>query len=303
MRSRMPVSRTTSVVISGVLVGALALGVVILSALALERASGTPPTGEAAPPPSFTFAPRPDTETPAAPTETAAPPEAPAPVAVVPREAERFLAMGSGAWWRAVAGACGAADPLVERSTDSGRTWSDVTPRYRDVREVHDLVAFAQTEADLIGALGEDCETQLLRTFTQGRFWEPYEDILAVSTYLDATGVVIDGDQVEAPCAEPRSVRSAGDVTALICDGVAYRDAGDGWAALEGAGILALDVWDGAIVGATTSDDCDGIAVVRLDEAATIGCVPGDPTTPTAVAVTGSSVGVWNGDTVTALRR
>ena len=299
----MPDSNTTSVVISGVLVGALAVGVVVLSALALDRASGTPPTGEAAPPPSFSFTPRPGTETPAAPPQTSAPSGSALPVAVIPREEERFLAMGSGAWWRAVAGACDSADPLVERSTNSGRTWTDVTPRYRELGEVHDLVAFAQTEADLVGSLGDDCETQLLRTFTQGRFWEPYEDILAVSTYLDATGVVIDGDQVEAPCAEPRSVRSAGDVTALICDGVAYRDAGDGWAALEGAGILALDVWDGAIVGATTSDDCDGIAVVRLDEAATIGCVTGDPATPTAVALTGSSVGVWNGDAVTPLRR
>ena len=67
--------------------------------------------------------------------------------------------------------------------------------------------------------------------------------------------------------------------------------------------VAALVVRDGAIVGATTSDDCDGIAVVRLDEAATIGCVTGDPATPTAVALTGSSVGVWNGDAVTPLRR
>ena len=44
------------------------------------------------------------------------------------RSQERFLSVGNGVMWRGVAGLCGDVEPLLERSVDSGETWTDVTP-------------------------------------------------------------------------------------------------------------------------------------------------------------------------------
>src|SRR3546814_11031113 len=98
--------------------------------------------------------------------------------------------------WRGIAGECGAAAPLIERSGDGGQSWEDVTPGYRGIGQVISLDSFAGTEAETVARMGAGCETQALRTFTQGEFWEPYPEVLAASRYADPAEIG------RAPCRE-----------------------------------------------------------------------------------------------------
>jgi len=281
-------------------VGLLAVVVAALSVLSLQHARPATAGETAAPVPTFTFgaAPTPTAE----PTETAAPnPTAPAPLAA-PGAAERLLSMGSDAWWRATAGACGADAPLVERSADGGQTWSDVTPGYRGLAQVRALAAFGGTQGELIGDLGDGCETQLLRTFTQGQFWETYPDLLVAATYLDAGGAVVSpAGSIPAPCSVPWGLRADGTTVALLCDGIAYRLDGGSWTALSDASAVALAVDAGGVLVAHADAACAGLAVTRYADAPVmIGCVD-DAQPPVAIAASEGAVALWSADRVTVL--
>lgn len=277
-------------VVVAVLVVALTVAVGGLVVLALDRGRGTDTAAQPAP----SLEPE-STPTPS-PTATAMKP-------AEPGAAERFLAVGDGAMWRATAGACDGDAPVIERSDDDGDTWTDVTPTYRDIAQVRDLTPFAETEADLVADMGADCETQALRTFTKGRFWSPYEDLLPQSTYLDGATVVIDGTRVDAPCERPWGLRASGDTTAVICDGTAYAIADD-TATEIGTGVAALGVRDGQVIGALLRPDCDGVQVAPLTpDAPALDCLDVDADGPVALAVTADSIRVWAGDDLVSMAR
>jgi hypothetical protein len=285
--------------VSGVIVGVLALAVVTLAYFALDRTRGSDtsegprPTLSITPPASTSASPTPSTST----APSAAATDAPADSSTAaPGASERFLALGSSAAWRATAGQCGVSAPVLERSTDGGRTWRDVTPTYLGIGQILALEAFAGSEAELVALTGSDCELEGLRTFTQGEFWEPHEPFLAATTFIAANdGSVVrtpDGP-VAAPCASAWGARADGANTALICDGIAYRLGDDGaWQPLlEGAmaveassdGVLAVG---GGIAG------CDGLAI---DGAV---CVNGaSPAGPAAVASARGQTIIWSADT------
>ncbi|MCC2034066.1 hypothetical protein [Microbacterium allomyrinae] len=289
------------------LVVVLAVGVGALAVLAYRSTAPQPRAAAPEPVPSFTFGSRSPSPTP---TAVPAPTPTPAEVAaasVPDRSAERFLSAGSGAMWRGVAGACGATEPLIERSTDGGQTWVDVTPRYRGVRQMAALEVFAPTEAEMIASVGDDCATQALRTFTQGRFWDDYPDLLAAYHYIDpgdaATVVTPDG-VIPAPCADARSLRAEGGLLALVCNGSAWVWSGEIWNALPATGVIALDVaGDDVVVAYSAPDSCAGVAVTRFIGAVpsggeSVGCAEGaDPATPAAVSVRDAAI-LWSGDTV-----
>lgn len=277
-----------------VLVVALTVAVGALVALALDRGRGSGADTVAQPAPSIDSSPS-STPTPT-PTATAEEPTA-------PDDAERFLAVGVGAMWRATAGRCGDAAPVIERSDDDGDTWSDVTPAYRDIAQLRDLTPFAETEADIVADVGADCETQALRTFTKGRFWSPYDDLLPQSTYLDGSTVVIDGNRLDAPCEQPWGLRTSGKTAAFICDGTAYEITG-GETTEIGDGVTALDVGDGQIIGALVRSDCDGLQVSSLaPDAAPLECLDVDADGPVALAVTADAIRVWAGDDLVSTTR
>ncbi|MFS0868192.1 hypothetical protein AB3M83_12770 [Microbacterium sp. 179-B 1A2 NHS] len=281
-------------VVIGALVVVLVVVVAVLVALAIDRGRGMPPTAGRSPVPSFSSG-ESDTPTPTA---------APAPAIEAPGSGERFLAAGDGVVWRATAGECRSAAPVVERSDDAGDTWEDVTPSYRDIAQVRDLTSFAETEADLVADVGDECETQALRTFTQGTFWSPYDDLLAGSTYLIDRTVVDDGEQFDAPCDEPWGLRAARDITVVICDGTAHQYRDGTWEDLA-SGVAAVSVSDGEIFAAIVDEGCDGLQVARLDDdAEPLECLSeAEPTAPTALDVTADAVWVWNGDEIASIER
>lgn len=275
-----------------VLLVTLTVTVTVLAVLAVQRGKGIDPTGSPRPVPTFSYG---------APTQT---PTASAVTITAPGPAERFLAVGDGVIWRASAGACGATPPTVELSNDEGISWRDVTPTYRDITQVRDLIVFAQTEADLVADMGADCETQALRTFTQGTFWSPYDELLPRSTFLDAATVSDDGDTYDAPCGDGWSLRTAASLTAVICDGTGYARLDGQWSTI-GDNLVALDVYDDQIVGAMISADCDGLAVTRLGaDSEQLACADGlDPESPAALDVTDKATYLWSGDEIIAIER
>lgn len=281
--------------LSGLLVGALAIAVAVLAYVAISETRGSTIDGTPRPVPTFSASP---STTPSV-TPTIAPPAAA--TIVAPGANERFLAVGSSAIWRGTAGDCGQTEPLLERSTDNGRTWNDVTPRYLGIGQLLSVEAFAGSEAQIIARMGDDCELQALRTFTQGRFWAPYDDVLAGATYVDPTDpatIVTPDASVAAPCASAWGVRTDGDTTAIICDGTAYTRDGDTWRSVA-ANVMAVMPVGQAFVTAAAQGGCSGLVITgaapSCAEAAT-------STGPVAIAASGTSTLIWSADSWSTVR-
>ncbi|MFS0712886.1 hypothetical protein ABC195_03320 [Microbacterium sp. 2P01SA-2] len=298
-----PIARALSV--AGV--GALALVVIALTALALQHDRSPEPAvaPTAGPVPSFSFRSegRPATPTPS---PTVAP-------AAGGGAADRFLARSSeGTLWRATAGACDGDEPVVERSDDGGTTWTDVTPRSRGIEQVRALSGLSGTEAELVADLA-GCAPQLLRTFTQGRFWDPYPDLLTRATYPSGSAPTVltsPSGEVSLPCAAPASVRVGAQQTAVICDGVPYTRVGTGaFAPLPLMDAVALDVLGRATAVARVDGGTCGeaLAVSWVDAAGVAApseCIPGtDAAAPAAIAAFEDEIIVWSGDAIATIER
>lgn len=279
-------------------VALLALGVSALAVMAYEHGNPEVQAETAGPAPVFTLGVQ-VTPTPSA-------PPAPAPTPETPRE-ERFLAIGTSAWWRATSPACGEGEPLLERSTDAGASWSDVTPRYLDVREILALEPFLASEAEIVAARGGGCGVEALRTFTQGEFWSPYPEVLSASTYLDESTIHRRGTPTEAPCANPHGLQAAGDTLTVVCDGRALALTDAGWWTSPTVGVVDAAPVGEQIAVAALTDDCAGVEVSREtpgDPASeSLVCVPTD-STEIALTISPSDSGIvlWAGDVVTQVR-
>lgn len=292
-------------------VAVVALGAGALSYAALERAKPEASSASPAPAPTFTLgvdaSPSPSPSTPSpAPDDAEEPAEVSEPSDPA---AERFFAASSSTWWRATAGSCEAGGAVLERSSDAGVSWTDVTPNYREVSRIAGLSTLAGTEAGIIAQVGADCEVQALRTFTQGQFWDSYPDVLANSRYVDPANpasVVLPTGAVAAPCDRAWGLRSSGTTTAFVCDGVAYTNAGvaDGWSPLPSGEVAAVTVDDLGVVLAAVEQSCDGLALTRFAEAAaepvSLGCADAPRDGPTALAMVDGVPTVWAGDALVA---
>lgn len=293
--------------LAGAAVAVLAIAAIVLTVAAVERVRPEPVAATPIPTFSFGSQSRPNASSTPTPSATPSPSGSPA-AAAAPAAEQRFLSAGSGGMWRATAGACGGPAPVIERSVDGGRTFTDVTPTYKGIAQVISLSTFAGTEAEMIAAMGAKCEIQALRTFTQGEFWDSYPDVLAGATYRgidDSAELVTPEGPKPAPCADPRSVRAAGDAVALVCDGAAKVSTGADWRDLGPASAVALTT--DAVLVAGTDDGCDGLALTRHPlaggPAQPAGCATGvDPATPLAISPDGTSTWVWSGTTVTRIR-
>ncbi|MEV8268619.1 hypothetical protein [Microbacterium sp. NPDC076911] len=246
----------------------LAVGVAALAMMALTQSRPEAATAPVNPVPTFTLGVDADAATASpSPTTQTLP-------AFVPAE-ERFLAVDSGVMWRGIAGECGTTAPVIERSTDEGATWVDVTPTYREIGQLLSLEPFADGQAEAVALVGVECEPQALRTFTQGEFWEPYPEVLASATYISPAApgtVVLAGVEIEAPCGEPRVLRTAGGNTALICEGAVYvhnaalaSDTGTAdWLAVDVNNPVTVAASSGTVAVAHVTESCDGLSVTKF---------------------------------------
>ncbi|WP_163632514.1 hypothetical protein [Microbacterium sp. B35-04] len=274
--------------------GVLAL-LVVVAVLAWAAYQHTRPAsaGDAAQPvPTFTLGVQAPTPTPTA--------------EQVRREQTRFLSIGSEVWWRATAGACGGPAPVIERSTDEGATWADVTPAYLGIAQVQTLDAFSGRDAEIVAAMS-GCEAQALRTYTRGEFWESYPDVLAASRYVDPTdagSVRLSSGPVPAPCPAAAGLHAFGDVVALVCDGRAWSWSDSEWTQLPPEGAVAVGIDGSDILVGHRAEDCDGVAVSRVsvgdtESAAVLGCAAEtDAAAPVAIDSAGGGVMVWAGDSL-----
>ena len=253
----------------------------------------------------------------AAPTQPVAEPvEAPPPVLtlpLVPRAQERFFMVDSvGTLWRAVAGSCTTGEPpLVERSSDDGATWSDVTPRYLGITQVAGLLPLEPGEAELIAAVGTECAVQGLRTYTQGEFWSSYPEVLDSASYVaptEAAALVSAAGAPPAPCDAPSSLAVDGTTTALVCGTTPYvwsPDSGPGWVEVPATPTRAAHVAGGMLTLARASVDCVGTAIsttaVADPSALQTTCLTGvDPAAPAVLAADPrGGVVLWAGETLT----
>lgn len=301
-RRRTPVSSTARKWLLGVLLAVLAIGSIMLTLLALDHVRTRPAGGDVAPVPTFT---QPSQETPSpTPSETSATTES------YDRSQERFLAVSAGVLWRGTAGQCGDVDPLLERSTDGGQTWTDSTPHYLGIGELVALNRFADGQAEIIALMGPDCEVQALRTFTQGQFWESYPDVLAASRYIvpaDPGNIVSSDSPITAPCSDARSLRTAGSLIVMVCDDTAYvLDQDDEWLALPSTNATAVNANGDEIFVAHVSEQCNGIKLTRFtlaDEETPhdAGCAENaDPEQPMAIAASDGAPLIWSADTTVA---
>ncbi len=285
---------------AGVLVGILTVVVIVLAWLAYRHVN--PSAAEPTPAASASLG----TIT-ASPTPTATPTPTPTPEAApVDLDAQRFLVVtGETSVWRATAGSCtdGTA-PLVERSTDNGATFTDVTPTYLGIAQVASLDPFDAAQAEMVAGMGEGCEAQALRTFTGGDFWESYPDVLAGSTYVDfgdPSRVVTPDGAIDAPCAEAWGLRAQSGTVAVICEGGAFTRDGDGWAEISTTGAVVAVAIDGdGVAVASSTPDCVGVLVTSGAGAAT--CVADAPADgPVALATANGQLRLWAGDLLTTV--
>jgi hypothetical protein len=278
---------------------ALAIGVGVVSAMALGHARPDTPPGAAAPVPSFTLGVK------------ASPSPTPTPVPATPGGEERFLSLGTGAWWRGVAGACGGAGPVLERSVDGGALWQDVTPYYLGIGQITAVDSFTPTEGQVIASIGSGCAPAALRTYTQGEFWESYPEVLTPARYIDAADpskVRLGAESVVAPCAAAYGLRASGSTVALVCDGAAYvLGNGADWRAVTTEGAVAVAASSAEVVVASRTEGCAGIAITRFPGADPAiarpqGCAEGlDASTPVAIAIASEGIRLWSGDEVRLL--
>ncbi|MBB5743403.1 hypothetical protein HD600_001900 [Microbacterium ginsengiterrae] len=236
------------------------------------------------------------------PTPSATAPETP----IYDRATERFLTSTGDVLWRGIAGRCGSAEPLLERSIDGGFTWADVTPNYLAIKQLLAVAPFADGEAEIIALVGESCEVQLLRTFTQGQFWESYPDALRDAEYVnpeDPDIFVSPQGSVSAPCRGSHGMRTNEDLTAVMCGDAAHLLVrGGDWARIFPSEALAVDVVGEDAVVAHRSRSCDGITITRVSRGVVIPETPSScvtlasPTGPIAIEVTSDQALVWSGD-------
>ncbi|MFS2242868.1 hypothetical protein [Microbacterium sp. OR16] len=245
-----------------------------------------------------------------APSETSSPSPSTTPTpttpAAAPRAEERFLSFSGASAWRATAGSCEGAAPVLQRLDGRGE-WVGIAPRGQAIGEIVSLDAYADG-AEFVAGVDTACTPVALRTFTAGEAWAPRPDSLARSRYITpgAADVVHTrtGD-VAAPCAAASGLRARGEVVALICDGRAWSRTGDQWQPLAPADAVAVAVDDTDILIGHRSPECAGLAVTRVsgDASSAAGCAPGvDSSLPVAIAPRGDDIVVWAADDIIEVR-
>ncbi|GAA3203651.1 hypothetical protein GCM10017690_08400 [Microbacterium terregens] len=198
--------------------------------------------------------------------------------------------------------------PVVERSNDGGDTWVDITPLYTGIAQVASLEGIAVDAVEAIAAIGPACETRALRSFTNGRFWESYPEVLSGSRFIDLTTsstVHLGGISVPAPCVEARGLRAVRSVAAVICGDVAFVRSEESWTPLSAVAAVAVAVDGADVIVGHVDERCEGLALTRYlvsdveQPSSPAGCAEGvDTRQPVAITFEVRGTLVWSNDAI-----
>ncbi|WP_229940332.1 hypothetical protein [Plantibacter cousiniae (nom. nud.)] len=203
---------------------------------------------------------------------------------------------------------------MVERSVDSGATWTALPTGDIDLRIVSALTATSETDLELIGAAGPECTVGGFSSSDAGDSWTSSPELLSTAAYEapvaadGSTAVVLSGQLVAAPCPGVEVMATGSERIVAACSAVlAEWEATTGtWSAIPFAGIHALDVQAEQILFAARGvPGCAGLGVLRVSGATltsasateSIGCVSDANLASPAALASGDGVSwLWVGD-------
>ncbi|RWZ68626.1 hypothetical protein ELQ92_05350 [Labedella populi] len=212
--------------------------------------------------------------------------------------------------WRATTGGCPDATAAPELTTDGGESWksTDITGT-TDVRALQRIFVSSADTASFIGATGEDCTPEFVRTFVAG------DDFAESSAQLDGTWFIppterevvhSPGGDVAAPCDEALVVSSlSAEQAAVLCDDSSVHvttDTGSTWIPLDGTdGAVALTEGDGGfLIALAGTSACAGVQLVLADTEGTrtdVSCIESPLDGAELAATTAID---WNADSIWA---
>ncbi|WP_157071408.1 hypothetical protein [Curtobacterium ammoniigenes] len=212
--------------------------------------------------------------------------------------------------WRATAGACDGAAPLLEHSTDGGVTWNAVQLP-ASVQAIAGLRA-STAHVAILGATGTACTAQDFVSTNAGGTWSPSSDpSVAGAGLLSGSVHLTSGSTVAAPCSGAFAVFEGNTTTTVLCpDVLVWRSGTGAWVHVPVTGLAALTVNGSSYTIARQGvAGCSGIAVDSMvaygvTPASTLkqlGCaskLTSNGGGPVAIAQTGSDVWLWGGSSV-----
>ncbi|RWZ46608.1 hypothetical protein ELQ90_14325 [Labedella phragmitis] len=216
--------------------------------------------------------------------------------------------------WRATTGSCPDAPAMPQLTTDGGATWksTDITAS-TDVRALQRILVTSADTASFIGATGEECDPEFVRTFVAGDDFAENTEQLDGTWHLSPVGsdtVHAPGGDVAAPCESAVVVSPLDDArAAVLCDDSSLHvttDAGETWTRIDDTdGAVALtESEEGFLVALVGTSECDGarLAAFDSDGARTdVGCVQSplgasELATATAIDWTADAIWAWVDD-------
>jgi hypothetical protein len=166
---------------------------------------------------------------------------------------------------------CGAGDPTLEVSADGGQTWTQADTSMLEMAGVRQI-QFGEGGRAQLAFVDQQCGLQFARSYVYGGAWEAGPGaggIWTLSPEDDVEGLVVSGEEVEAPCtvvgtsgASERGIILCDDGTVAVSD-----DSGQSWSdtiAVDGAQAVASGADDFLVVSQDT-DDCAGVSVRSFD--------------------------------------
>ena len=212
--------------------------------------------------------------------------------------------------WRATAGSCDGAAPLLEHSTDGGVTWNAVQLP-ASVQAIAGLRA-STAQVAILGATGTACTAQDFVSTNDGGTWSPSSDpSVAGAGLLSGSVHLTSGSTVPAPCTGAFAVFEGNTTTTVLCpDVLVWRSGTGAWVHVPVTGLAALTVNGSSYTIARQGvAGCSGIAVDSMvaygvtpsSALKQLGCatkLASSAAGPVAIAQTGSDVWLWGGSSV-----
>jgi hypothetical protein len=273
---------------------------VVLVGLALGR-NAPEQSQHAGPIPTYTTAPSPSpSPSPAQSTS------APAPSAKAIDSGRRMLsAVTATEAWRASGGSCGAAAPILERTTDGGVSWTPVELS-GNISSIAGLRATAAAVSVLAGS-GPDCTLSVRTSTDEGATWTD-GDPGAAGPGISTTGVVLANGPIDSPCADPIDAFQGKTTTVIVCDGtVEWRTGTAPWVEVPMDGVRSVTVDGNAYTFARVGTDrCAGVRIETMSAVGVtpasmtkpVGCRPAVTDSPVEVDRVGRTVWLWVGQSV-----